>query len=257
MQFDAVTTLLPDATDTDLLASIAVVGRTASPDEDAHRLDAAADRRHSNRRHFADSAVPPPVMGRLTRAAAVEGTWLQTLHELDDRVVLATLSQRADTAQKADPAYLAELLAWTTDDPSRLDGVPASAVPDASGPAHDDIPIRDFDARGDGELPTETRSSIDQTLVILGTAMDRTRDWLMTGQALGHILLEATSAGFVASIVSQVLEDPDTRELLRQQLHLTGNPQLVLRLGRAEPTPATLRRQLADVISTDPAPVPV
>lgn len=130
-------------------------------------------------------------------------------------------------------------MAWTTDDPARLDGVPAASVPDASAPAHDDIPIRDFDTHGDGALPTETRSSIDQTLVVLGTDGDHLRDWLVAGQALGRVLLELTSSGYVASIVSRVVENPDTRQLLRQELRLSGNPQLVLRAGSAEPTPAT------------------
>ena len=42
---------------------------------------------------------------------------------------VAPLSQLADQIENADPAYRAELRAWTSDDPRRADGVPAFAVP--------------------------------------------------------------------------------------------------------------------------------
>jgi nitroreductase len=252
---EAVTTLLPNAYDPDLLASITAVASTnagdAGLDEDARRLDSAADLRHSNRRRFSSDEVPDAVLDGLAFAAEVEGAWLHIVRELDDRVALATLTQRADAAQTADPAYLTELLAWTSDDPTRRDGVPAGSIPLAAGPSHDDIPIRDFDTHGDGGLPTDTRSSLNQTLLVLGTAGDTSRDWLLAGQALGRVLLALTSAGFVASIVSQVIEDPTTRQLLRHELRLSGNPQLVLRVGVAEPTPPTPRLPSAEVITTD------
>ena len=255
-QLDAVTTLLPEPAEPDLLASITVVGMTPSPDENARRLDAVADARHSNRRQFSPDPVPDDVVDTLTHAAEVEGAWLHPIRDLDDRVTVATLSQRADALQNSDPAYLAELRAWTSDDPGRHDGVPAAAVPHATGAAHDDIPIRDFDTYGAGALPTETRSSIAQTLLVLGTAGDSMRDWLIAGQALGRVLLELTSAGFVASILSQVVEAPSTRQLLRHELRLAGRPQLLLRVGTAAPTPATLRLLLTDVITTDSSAVP-
>ncbi len=49
--------------------------------------------------------------------------------------------------------------------------------------------MRDFDARGLGQLPADTHSSIGQTLFVLTTANDRPRDWLIAGQALARILL--------------------------------------------------------------------
>jgi hypothetical protein len=254
-RIQAVTTLLPDAADPDLLASITAVAAgenaDAGSDQDAQRLDAAAGLRHSNRRRFSSDEVPDAVLDNLVFAAQIEGAWAHSVRELDDRVALATLTQRADAAQTADPAYLTELLAWTTDDRSRRDGVPAGSIPLATGPSHDDIPIRDFDTHGDGGLPTDTRSSLNQTLLVLGTAGDTSRDWLLAGQALGRVLLALTSAGFVASILSQVIEDPTTRQLLRHELRLSGNPQLVLRVGVAEPTSPTPRLPYAEVITID------
>lgn len=250
-QIDAVTALLPDPADPDLLAAISVVGTTGSPDEDARRLDAAADARHSNRRQFTDDPVPEDVIDALTHAAEVEGAWLVPVRDLDDRVTVATLSQRADALENADPAYRAELREWSTDDPDRKDGIPAAAIPHTTGAAHDDIPIRDFDTHGSGQLPGETRSRLTQAIFVLGTGGDQMRDWLVAGQALGRVLLELTSAGFVASILSQVIEAPTTRQQLRRDLRLGGEPHLLLRVGVAEPTEPTPRRPLTEIITTD------
>jgi hypothetical protein len=245
---DAVTTLLPSPSEPELLASITIAGRTSGVDEAARRLDRAADARHSNRRRFSPGLMTDGVLDPIARAAEVEGAWLHQVRDLDDRVAVATLTQRAEALQQADPAYRAELRAWTSDTPGRTDGIPASAIPHVTGTAHDDVPIRDFDTHGAGQLPVETESSLDQTLLVLGTAGDSRRDWLIAGQALGRTLLELTSAGYVASIFSQVAEIPATREQLRHDLRLTGQPHLLLRAGLAEPTPATPRRPLADVI---------
>jgi hypothetical protein len=239
----------PDSGHPELLARLEVVGAGRPPDPDAQRLDAVAEQRHSNRRRFGPETVPAEQMERLESAAAAEGAWLHAVRDLDDRITVARLSQRADAQQNADPAYRAELRAWTSTDPERPDGVPAAVVPRVTGAAHDDVPIRDFDTRGSGELPTETRSSLNQTLVVLGADCDGPRDWLAVGQALDRVLLELTAAGFVASVLSQVSEIPSIRQQLRDGLRLSGYPCLLLRAGKADPTPATPRRPLADVIS--------
>ena len=77
-----------------------------------------------------------------------EGAIAVEVHDEDHRVALARLSQRADALQYADPAYRAELRAWTTDDPKRTDGVPAIAVPHVDAGSGDEVPIRDFDTLG-------------------------------------------------------------------------------------------------------------
>lgn len=247
---EVATELLPDAGDQDLLATITVIGRSAEAAQQAARLDAAADNRHSNRRQFASDEVPDAVIEVLRNAAAVEGAWLQPVLSMDDRIAVATYSQHADALQNADRAYRAELRAWTTSDPQRLDGVPASAIPQATGGSQDDIPIRDFDTQSAGQLPEQTRSSLKQTMLVLGTDGDTLRDWLLAGQALARILLELTDAGLVGTIFSQFAEVASTRQALRQDLRIGGMPHLLLRVGRAEPTPPTPRRQADDVIIT-------
>jgi hypothetical protein len=251
--------LLPDGDgQPDLLAAL-VPDDTAALDQSAHRLDLAARSRRSNRREFGELHLPDAVVDALHVAAHQEGAALQFVTDLDDRLAVAMLAQRAADLQAEDPAYRAELRAWTTADPHRTDGVPAVAVPHVAsrpGQARDEVPIRGFDTTSSGQLPSETRSSLHQTLLVIATAADHRRDWLIAGQALYRVLLELTDAGYVASIFSQVCEVPSTRQELRRRLRLSANPQLMLRAGIAPPTAPTPRRPLADVIRVADAGAP-
>jgi hypothetical protein len=68
-------------------------------------------------------------------------------------------------------------------------------------------------------------------------------------RGLQRILLEATRLDLVVSLASQVAEVPSTRDRLRKELDLELHPLLLMRIGRAAPTPASKRRALTTIIS--------
>jgi nitroreductase len=237
----------PDADHPDLVARIEI-GATAAPDHALAVLDPVVELRQTNRRRFASDPVPAELVATVVGAAAAEGAMLHPVVEAQDRQRLARLSQRADLAQITNAAYRAELRAWTSNDPTRLDGVRAAAVPHVDGSAGDDVPIRDFDSQGAGWLPGETRSSASQCLLVLGTEADTPQAWAQAGEALERVWLEITRAGFVASLFTQVIEVTALRARLRDELRLGMHPHLVLRVGRARVTPASMRRHLSEVL---------
>jgi nitroreductase len=230
----------------DLLASLTP---TASPPDLAlAALDPVLEVRQTNRRQFADEQVPGDVLSLLEAAAAAEQASLFIVRHDDDRIAVASLSQRADEVENLNPAYRAELRAWTTDDQDRRDGVPGVAVPHVDGTAHDEVPMRDFDTHGKGALPAATHSSKDQTLALLCTDGDSPEQWLRAGEALERLFLEITRHGYSASPLTQVTEVPYTRALLRRELRLTAQPHVLLRIGRAPVAPRARRRRLVDVL---------
>lgn len=253
--YDATVHRLPDPGRPGLVARLTVTphdasaaaGVVADPAPLA-ALDAVVELRRTNRRRFATDTVPEHLLDLLERAAADESSVLYPIRGSDDRIATAVLSQRADRQQNADPAYRAELRAWTTNDPDREDGVPSLAVPSA-GPAFDEVPIRDFDTTDSGELPAETYSSADQCLVLLGTAVDSAEAWIRAGEGLERVLLEITRHGYSASPLTQVVETASTRQALRNELRLAMHPHVLLRIGRAAATPAPRRRRLVDMLS--------
>jgi nitroreductase len=237
---------LPDPAEPDLLARLTVMtGAEASP---IAALNALVEKRQTNRRQFSSDPVPAELVDELVAAAEAEEAGLFVIARPEHRIATAVLSQQADAQQNADPAYRAELRAWTSDDPTRRDGVPASAVPHVDAGAGDDIPIRDFDSRGAGWLPTETRSSMNQCLLLLTTIRDSRPGWLRAGEALERIWLVATQRGYAMSLLTQVVEVPRTRQQLRDELGLDSHPLVLLRIGKAPVTASSQRRPLADLL---------
>jgi hypothetical protein len=246
---DATVERFADPARPDLIARIVVADSSAANVAGLARLDAAIDERHTNRRQFSEEDVPIDVVAALVDAANIEGADVFPIVRAEHRLAAARLSQRADQIENTDPAYRAELRAWTTDDPRRVDGVPASAAPHVDAGAEDDLPIRDFDTRGSGWLPTRTHSSLRQCLLLLGSAEDSPMAWLRAGEALERMLLEVTRLGYAASPLTQVIEVASTNEQLRNELRLSMHPHVLLRVGRAPAMLATRRRMLVDVIA--------
>lgn len=189
-------------------------------------LDPAIDDRRTNRRAFADQAVPASVIYDLVAAAESESTQLIPITAPEVRTAVARLSHDADQVQATDPAYLAELLSWTTDDLRRKDGVQAASVPNA-GPmsvAHDGIPIRAFDMSGVGWLPSSSHSMpTSASSCSLPSTTARSPD-CAPARPLEHVWLELSRYGYAAGPLNQFIEVPHTHEELRTTLQLDLPP---------------------------------
>ncbi len=254
--YDAIVLRQPDPEQPDLVARIVV------PDDRGEwlpisKLAAMIELRHTNRRNFdADEPVPADTVSTLRQAAAAEDAELYVVSGPEQGAVVAALSQQADALQHANAAYRAELRAWTSDDPRRRDGVLAMSTPyrseasDAEVAVHgvDDVPVRDFDTTAMGWLPTDTRSTTDQCLLLLGTTSDNPASWIRAGEALERVWLAATAADCVASPLTQVVEIAATRLRLRADLGLQMYPHILLRVGRAPRTFPAQRRDLEDLL---------
>lgn len=236
---------LPRAADPELMAVVYPVAGPADPAlADLYPMIA---RRRTNRRRFQRASLADVNLDRLGEIAGIEDVILIPLAQRHRRLV-ASMTWRADRIQNADPAYRAELRTWTTRTTADGDGIVATTVPHVDGTARGDVPLRDFDTQGKGALPAETHSGVDQTMVLLATHGDDPHAWLRSGEALERLLLELTRRDCVASPITQAIEVPLTRRILRMALTRREYPQTLLRIGRAEPTPATPRRRRGEVV---------
>ncbi|HEU5267448.1 MAG TPA: hypothetical protein VFU35_12145 [Jatrophihabitans sp.] len=253
--YEPMVSRLPDPRDSDLLARVDLGGQLH--DQPIAALDPEIERRRTNRRAYADEPVPPELVRTLVTAARVQGAHLFQVSNPRHRIVVAELCELAERIEAADPRYLAELRAWTTDDPRRPDGVQAVAVPYAGAGAErpDVLPVRAFDTAGMGWLPASSHSDTHQCLLLL-CASDDPLGWVRAGEALEHVWLEVTRAGYWASPFTQLIEVRATRDSLQHRLGLTAAPQLLLRVGRAPDVAPSRRREPADVIVDEMRPAP-
>nr|BFD81817.1 nitroreductase [Streptomyces sp. Xyl84] len=252
-RLDARVRLLPDPADPLLLAEVRFLD---APDpsgavpaaDDPRRLYPWLARRHTSRSPFEEREVPARIRADLQAAAAQEGAELQFPGPWHVDAVL-DLVHDAESRDSLDPSAYEDLTRWTrfgASARSAVDGVPEYAF----GPSRwDGKPLlRDFAGRH--RVAGRDRSSFEEhpQLAVLSTRGDTPGDWLVAGQALERVLLEATSAGLATSMTSHPLESADLRLLVRDPVGGRGQVQMVLRLGYGPPGPATPRRPVEDVL---------
>jgi nitroreductase len=246
--YEPIVARFPDPDRPDIVAEVRIGAPRKWPE--SHSLESAIDDRRTNRRTFVGDAVPAWVVNELELAARAEDGVLFPVTNPEHRAAVARLSALADDIERADPNYVFEISAWTTDDLRRPDGVQAASVPYAGVLAgqRGRLPIRDFDVRGMGWLPASSGSGSGQTLLLFCSHDDGPQGWLHAGEALEHVWLQLTHRGYSASPLTQVIEVRETHDQLRAELGLAAQPQILLRVGQAPGTVATRRRPAAEVI---------
>lgn len=237
--------VLPDPARPDLAARV-TVGPVVEVPATARRLARAIPLRHTNRRPFTATPVPPEVRDDLVAAARAEGGDL-VLADGGAREALLDAVRTAERRRSADPAYWSELDAWTRDPAHRQDGVP----PEAFGPWDplETVPIRDFGLT----QPTSRRPSApfekSPTLALLYSRGDTREDWIRAGAALERTLLTATVHGLSTTLMTQPLEFPELRSRFARPGHRFA--QAVIRIGYGPLSPPSPRRPIAEVLRTE------
>jgi hypothetical protein len=231
--------LLPDP---DVIARLIPADpRPATPAE--QRLYAAVPRRHSNRHPFADVPVPADARTALVRAAHDEGGWLHLAESAVDAEATADVIREADRLLRSGTGYAAELATWTGVGEHATEGIPR----DAGGPEPDQyerLTRRDF-----AGSPVIREFEREPLIGVLGGAGDLAADQVVAGMALQRVLLTATDLGLAASIFTQPIDNPDTRERLRAVCRRPFPPFAVLRFGYGLVSHRSGRRPVTDVIT--------
>ena len=244
----------PQPLHADVLARLVPVSRHEVLAEDVV-LAGAARRRHTQRGAFEERAVPRELLAELRVVTAEFGTWIRVVDDPDDLVALTVLLARADDDEREDEAYQAELADWTARPEGALDGLPAAATPDVHGRASN-LRLRDFHGGEEAtswtaRYPAGDPPAVERPLaLVLGTEQDTATDWLRAGEALMALLLHATVEGVQAQPLGQVVDREWSRARLGAALGVLGHPQIVLRVGYANPGPESPRRPLDQIVDS-------
>jgi hypothetical protein len=190
--------------------------------------------------------VPVGLLNQLRDAVRREGAALHVLIGMDADALIA-VARQADASQRGDRAYQEELGRWTTTDPDRHDGVPASAF--GAAPGLGQVPQRDFTQGGVVVDREEEAFEAAPTLAVVTTDADTVGDWLQAGMALQHLLLVATTHWLRAGFLTQPLELPAFRDQVRGLIDPHRMPQVVLRVGYGPTPQRSPRRPIPEVMT--------
>jgi hypothetical protein len=133
--------LQPDPAQPDLAATVTIEPAVPATAQ-VRALAEAIPRRQTNRRPFGSTPIAQPILDDLAAAAHAEGGALVMADPATTAAVLG-LARTAERRRRADPRYRRELAEWTSPDPERTDGVPATAF--GPRPELAALPLRDFD----------------------------------------------------------------------------------------------------------------
>ncbi|MBO1334411.1 nitroreductase [Streptomyces sp. VRA16 Mangrove soil] len=253
-------TLLPDLEQPELVASARFLRPPTAERMRLAALQPMLRQRHSSRFPYADAPVDPRICALLSEAAAREGATLDFPGPQATDTLL-DLTEEAWWRDALDTERAVELRRWTRIGP-RASDTATDGVPDfAFGPRRrfGRAPVRDFAAGR--RLPGRATADFESAplLAVLLTAHDTRADWLRAGRALHRVLLVATLWDLVASLGTEVLEQPDLRHELLKSIAGPGRPgpartmwpQAVVRLGHGPRGPDSPRRPVQDVLTVE------
>lgn len=239
---------LPDPGDEQLLAR--VVTGSGDPYERRPDLVEAIPKRRTNRRAYRGDPVRTELRSVLTEACTRFGISVRWLVDAESRTALAQLIMDSDREQMASPEFRRELADWMRPRNSRSeDGMHADLLGQRGVAAYvAPLVVRTFDV---GKMQAARDQGLTEgspDLVVLSTPSDDPATWLAVGRALARLTLEAEAAGRASAYMNQPCELPGPRARLAEVLEIAGHPQLVLRLGLAEPVHAASRLPVSRVL---------
>lgn len=174
-----------------------------------------------------------------------EGTAIETVL---DYVV------RGNTAQFNNPAFMKELKAWirfNDQEATRTgDGLSSRATGNPSIPRWLGNLLSKLLFRVQPENDKNTRYIRSSAgIAVFVSDVDDKAHWVEVGRCYERFALQATALGIRNAFVNQPVEEESLRPAFAKALGLeAGRPDLVVRFGRGEAMPSSLRRSLEAVI---------
>lgn len=258
-----------------LSLAASALGRTSSvgflPGEDEVRIDLggtgavrdglfeAIHDRQCTRSVYDGRAVGSEDLKTLESAARVDGCSLVLVTDRPRMEQVLELILAANSAQIADPAFVAELRHWLRFNAAEAirhgDGLYSACSGNPTMPGWIARPIFGLVFTAEAEnakCAAQVRSSAGFAVFV--SDKDDPEHWVSAGRSYQRFALAATALGIRHAFLNQPVEVARYRPELAALIGIGGRrPDLVVRFGYAAPMPRSLRRPVGDVISDGPA----
>ena len=214
----------------------------------------AIPKRQSTKTEYDGTPLADDALRALEAAAARTGVDVIMMTDRSRMDQALTFIQAGNSAQMNDPGFVKELKSWIRFSAKtavrKADGLSGPAAgnpssPDWLGPILFGLFFKE---------KAETRKLAKHLASSAGLAVfvaeeETPEGWIEVGRSFERFALTATSMGLCHAHVNMPVEVPSVRTEFAEWLGLNGRrPDLVIRFGRADPSPMSLRRAVDDVI---------
>ena len=219
----------------------------------ADPLAAVIEKRQTNRSMYDGKRIDPTLLQSLVEQTGATGIFTfangtPLFEKLTDAVL------QGNTAQMSDPAFKNELLSWIRFNKkhaeSTHDGLSYAVLGAPNLPRWVTEPIVKASLKAKTQNKTDLKKIQSSShIILLTTEKNDIATWIQTGRTLERFLLLLTQAGIAHAYLNQPCEVPEINAMLRENLPIAqAYPQILLRLGYAQPMAYSKRKDIREVM---------
>jgi hypothetical protein len=214
----------------------------------------AIPERHTNRREYNKQQIPTADLKKLESAPKENGVTSLLLTEPRAIEQVIELVKEGNNIQMNNDAFMDELVSWIrfsdAEAEKHLDGLALRAMGRSPAPGWLGRMFMNLFASAKSQSTTDEKNiKSSSALMLLVSENNDKKSWVDVGRSFERIALTLTTLNIKNAHLNQPCETPQLKTQLQQQLALgSSHPQLLLRIGYAEPLPHAPRRTVEQVL---------
>ena len=206
-------------------------------------------KRHTNRKRYDDRAIEDEKLEELKSCVNKEGFRLDIITDNEGKNKMADILSRAHKIQLGNKAFRKELASWVRPNTSDAkDGLPGYAFGYSDFESFfGSFIFGTFDMSSSRARIETSFMKASPAVAVLSTESDDKLTWIKTGVLFEILFLTATRLNVMFDLFSQPIGIPELRQEMAQILNVKY-PQILIRMGYAEPAKHTPRRPVEEVL---------
>jgi len=240
---------LPDGISGNRTATIQLSKKAANPRfPDLFR---EITKRHTNRKSFEKRAIEEEKLKELKDCVKKDGFKLDILTDDEGKTKMADILARAHKIQLGNKAFRKELANWIRPNTSDAkDGLPGYSFGYSDFESFfGSFIFGTFDMSNSRASIETSYMKASPAVAVLSTENEDKLTWMKTGVLFETLFLMATQLDVRFDLFSQPIAIPELRQDMAQILKMKY-PQILIRMGYAEPAKHTPRRTVEEVLTS-------
>lgn len=209
--------------------------------------------RQNTRSEYDGRPIPASDLDRILSLPTEPGVSLRLVTAANELETIVDYVNQGNLSQYADTAFVDELIEWLRFNKrealAAMDGLYSvcSGNPEVPGWLGRMF-VAGTKPQQQADVDAKKLRSSSAGVVIASETEDKTA-WVRTGQVYERLALQLTALGIKSAFLNQPIEVSDLRSQFQSALGLGASmPQLLMRLGYADPMPKSLRRPVEEVL---------